>query len=134
MMKKKKFKLLWPTSNCCLKKFFDLESISKYGSIVVILIMLAYQTFNIFIGMNFNISIFSIIINSFFLVIILTKLEIIKIDFLEKYLNKILKLIILIFILNFLAYLSSDSQIHNYVFAPISFLGAYFIWLLLVHK
>ena len=66
MMKKKKFKLLWPTSNCCLKKFIDLETISKYGSITIISIMLLSQIFNIVIGYNYRMSFFFMIINMFF--------------------------------------------------------------------
>lgn len=69
-MKKKKFKLLLPISNCCLKKFIDLETISKYGSIVVIAVMILLQIFNIVIGNNYIMSFLSMIINTFFLVAI----------------------------------------------------------------
>ena len=134
MMKKKKFKLLLPISNCCLKKFIDLETISKYGSIVVIAVMILLQIFNIVIGSNYIMSFLSMIINTFFLVAVLTKLEMIKMSILEKHLNNILKFMIFIFILNFLGYLTSTSEIHNYVLAPISFLGAYFISLLLINR
>ncbi len=136
MIKKKKFKLLWPKSNCCLKKFLDLELISRYGSMSVILIMILSQLFNmIFLQENnYNMAFISIIINGFFLIVILTKLEIIKITVLEKYLDTILKIIIFIFILNFFGYLASNLAIYNYVFAPISFLGAYFTFLLLLNK
>ena len=133
-MKKKKFKLLLPISNCCLKKFIDLETISKYDSIVVIAVMILLQIFNIVIGNNYIMSFLSMIINTFFLVAILTKLEIIKMSILEKYLNNILKFMIFIFILNFLGYLTSTSEIYNYVLAPMSFLGAYFISLLLINR
>lgn len=135
MIKKKKFKLLWPKSNCCLKKFLDLELISKYGSITVIVIMILSQVFNIIIQeSSYSMAFLSMIINTFFLVIVLVKLEIITINILDKYLNNLLKFMIFVFILNFLGYLSSDLAIHNYVFAPISFLGAYFISLLLLNK
>jgi hypothetical protein len=130
-MRKKKINLLLPISNCCLKKFYDLDSISKYGSIIVVSIILLSQIYNIIIGFNYRMSFFSIIINIFFLLTILTKLEIIKVTILEEKVNSILKFMIFVFILNFLGYTISDSQIHHYIFAPISFLGVYFTWLLL---
>ncbi len=133
-MKKKKKKLLWPISNCCLKKFYDLDSLSKYGSISIILLFLSFQIFNVTIGYNYEMSFFSIIVNIFFLVIVLIRLEVLKITFFNAYMNKILKIMIFVFILNFFAYLLSNMQIHNYVFAPLSFLGAYFIFILLKTK
>ena len=36
-MKKKKRDLLSPTSKCCLKKYLDMDLISKYGSLLSIL-------------------------------------------------------------------------------------------------
>ena len=133
MIKKKKFRLLWPTSNCCLKKFIDLDTISKYGSVIVLIIMILSQIFNIIIQKSsYEMAFLSMIVNTFFLVSVLTKIELIKISILEKYLNNILKVMIFIFILNFLGYLTSTSEIHNYIFAPISFFGAYFISLLLL--
>ena len=133
MIKKKKFRLLWPDSNCCLKKFIDLDTISKYGSIIVLIIMILSQVFNIVVQKSsYEMSFLSIIVNTFFLVSVLTKIELIKISILDKYLNNILKFMIFIFILNFLGYLTSTSEVHNYVFAPISFFGAYFISLLLL--
>ena len=133
-MKKKKKSILWPISNCCLKKFYDLDSLSKYGSILVILLFLLFQVFNVAIGYKYEASFLSMIINTFFLVVVLTKLGILKIAILEKPMNTILKFMIFIFILNFFAYLTSSIQLHNYFFAPISFLGAYFIFLLLAKK
>lgn len=133
-MQKKKKKLLWPISNCCLKKFSDLDSISKYGSILVILLFLLFQVFNVAIGYKYEMSFVSMIINTFFLVVILTKLGILKIAILEKPMNSILKFMIFVFILNFFAYLTSNIQLHNYFFAPVSFLGAYFIFLLQAKK
>ncbi len=133
MIKKKKFRLLWPDSNCCLKKFIDLDNISKYGSIIVLIIMILSQVFNIIVQKSsYEMAFLSMIVNTFFLVSVLSKLEIIKMSILEKYINNILKFMIFIFILNFLGYLTSTSEIHNYVFAPISFFGAYFISLLLL--
>ena len=133
-MKKKKKKLLWPISNCCLKKFYDLDSLSKYGSITVLLIIISFQIFNISIGYNYEMSFFSMIINTFFLVIVLIRLEVLKISIFNTYMNSILKFMIFVFILNFFAYLLSSVQIHNYIFAPLSFLGAYFIFILLKTK
>ncbi len=133
-MKKKKKKLLWPISNCCLKKFYDLDSLSKYGSICVILLFLSFQIFNVTIGYNYEMSFFSMIINTFFLVIVLIRLEVLKITIFDIYMNYILKFMIFVFILNFFAYLLSSIQIHNYFFAPLSFLGAYFIFILLKTK
>ncbi len=133
MIKKKKFRLLWPDSNCCLKKFIDLDNISKYGSIIVLIIMILSQVFNIIVQKSsYEMAFLSMIVNTFFLVSVLSKLEIIKMSILEKYINNILKFMIFIFILNFLGYLTSTSEVHNYVFAPISFFGAYFISLLLL--
>ncbi len=133
MIKKKKFRLLWPDSNCCLKKFIDLNNISKYGSIIVLIIMILSQVFNIIVQKSsYEMAFLSMIVNTFFLVSVLTKIELIKISILDKYLNNILKFMIFIFILNFLGYLTSTSEVHNYLFAPISFFGAYFISLLLL--
>ncbi len=133
MIKKKKFRLLWPDSNCCLKKFIDLDTISKYGSIIVLIIMILSQVFNIIVQKSsYEMAFLSMIVNTFFLVSVLTKIELIKISILDKYLNNILKFMIFIFILNFLGYLTSTSEVHNYLFAPISFFGAYFISLLLL--
>ena len=73
------------------------------------------------------------ILNLLTLVVVLTKLGILKITILEKPMNSILKFMVFVFILNFFAYLSSSIQLHNYFFAPMSFLGAYFIFLLLVY-
>ena len=135
MIKKKKFRLLWPDSNCCLKKFIDLDNISKYGSIIVLIIMILSQVFNIIVQKSsYEMAFLSMIVNTFFLVSVLTKIELIKISILDKYLNNILKFMIFIFILNFLGYLTSTSEIYNYVLAPMSFLGAYFISLLLINR
>ena len=135
MIKKKKFRLLWPDSNCCLKKFIDLDTISKYGSIIVLIIMILSQVFNIIVQKSsYEMAFLSMIVNTFFLVSVLTKIELIKISILDKYLNNILKFMIFIFILNFLGYLTSTSEIYNYVLAPMSFLGAYFISLLLINR
>lgn len=129
-----KRKLLWPKSKCCLKIFFDLEFLAKYGSIFVVVGSILVQSINIIKGENFELSFFSLIINLFFLVVVLTKLEILKIDSLNSHLDTILKIMIFIFLLNFIAYLFTDSLIQNYLYAPISFLGAYFIFLLLNRK
>lgn len=133
-MKKKKLKILWPISNCCLKKFYDLDSISKYGSIFIISFIILIQIFNIVIGHNVQISFISMIINMFFLVAILTKLEMIKVTIFGEHLDNVLKLIIFVLILNFFGYLLSSVQLYNYVFAPMSFLGAYFVFILLKTK
>lgn len=131
-MKKKKLNLLAPLSKCCLKKFYDLDVISKYGSISIISIILLSQVFNIIMGYNYKMSFFSMIINTFFLVIVLAKLEIIEINISIERINNILKFIIVVFIFNFFGYLLSDTQMHNYFFAPLSFLGAYCIFLLTI--
>ncbi|MDK2061123.1 hypothetical protein PT520_01170 [Aliarcobacter butzleri] len=131
---KEKRRILWPKSKCCLKKFLDLEFLARYGSIAIIIGSIAIQSLNIVENKNFELSFFSIIINLFFLVVVLTKLEIIKIDSLEKYLDNLLKIMIFIFLLNFVAYLFANDLIQNYVYAPLSFLGAYFFFLLLYKK
>ena len=131
---KEKRRILWPKSKCCLKKFLDLEFLAKYGSIAIIIGSIAVQSLNIVENKNFELSFFLLIINLFFLVVVLTKLEIIKIDSLEKYLDNLLKIMIFIFLLNFVAYLFANDLIQNYVYAPLSFLGAYFFFLLLYKK
>jgi len=133
-MKKKKLKILLPLSNCCLKKFYDLDSISKYGSIFIILFIILIQIFNITIGYNTKMSIFSMFINMFFLVAILTKLEMIKVTIFGEHLDNVLKFIIFVLILNFFGYSLSSVQLYSFVFAPMSFLGAYFVFILLRTK
>jgi uncharacterized membrane protein len=129
-MKDKKFRLLWPTSKCCLKKFFELEFLAKYGSISVVLIFIAIQVFNIVQGENYQTSFTSLIINLFFLVVVLTKLEYLRIEQLKKYIDTILKIMIFIFLLNSVAYLQAEVS-YKYAITPLSFFGAYFIFLLL---
>jgi hypothetical protein len=131
-MKKKKINLLLPLSKCCLKKFYDLDIISKYGSITVVSILILYQLFNIINESNIKMSIFSLVVNTMFLAIILTKLEILKIYLFEKKLDLLLKIIFFIFILNFFGYLISKEELHNYFLLPLSFLGSYFIILLIL--
>ena len=63
-MKNKKFRLLWPTSKCCLKKFLDLQLLAKYGPIVVILMFISIQILNIFSAKNYEASFISLIILS----------------------------------------------------------------------
>jgi hypothetical protein len=133
-MKSNKKRVLWSISNCCLKKVIDLDIITKYGSITTISIILLSQIVNIIEGNNIRMSLFSMFINIFFLVVILNKLEILKLTIFQEQMNSILKLIIFIFMLNFFAYLISDVPINNYFFAPVSFLGAYFIFVLLKTK
>lgn len=133
-MKKSKLRILWPISNCCLKKFNDLDTIAKYGSIFIVVLILLSQVFNIVIEYNIRSSIFSVIMNIFFLVVILSKLGMIKVSILEEKVDSILKFIILVLILDFLGYVVSPNPIYNYLFAPISFLGAYFIFILLRTK
>lgn len=131
-MKKKKPSILLPLSKCCLKKFYDLDIVSKYGSITVVSILILNQLFNIFMRENITMSIFSLFVNLFFLAIILTKLNMIKLSLFEEKIDSLLKLILFVLILNFFGYLLSTEEIHNYFFAPLSFLGAYFILLLLL--
>lgn len=130
-MKKKKLNLLLPISKCCLKKFYDLDIISKYGSISTISILTLYQGYNVLVSTSV-ITLLSLIITLFFLIIVLVKLNLLEFKIFKEKINIILKFMIFILILNFLAYLNSDVEIHSYIFAPISFLGAYFIFLLLL--
>lgn len=65
-MKKSKLRILWPISNCCLKKFYDLDTIAKYGSIFIVVLILLSQVFNIVIEYNIRSSVFSVIMNIFF--------------------------------------------------------------------
>ena len=133
-MKKKRQSILIPLSKCCLKRFYDLDLIAKYGSIFIILFILLSQIFNILMGQDIKTSLFSVIINLFFLVAILTKVEMIKVTILEEQLDNILKVIIFVLFLNFLGYMVSSEEIHNYLFAPISFFGAYLVFVLLKTK
>jgi hypothetical protein len=133
-MKKKRQSILIPLSKCCLKRFYDLDLIAKYGSIFIITFILLSQIFNILIGQDIKTSLFSVIINLFFLVAILTKVEMIKVTILEEQLDNILKVIIFVLLLNFLGYMVSSEEIHNYIFAPISFFGAYLVFILLKTK
>src|SRR5574344_427477 len=127
-MKTKKFRLLWPTSKCCLKKFLDLQFLAKYGSIIVVLMFISIQVVNIINLKNYEASFFSLLVNLFFLIVVLTKLEYLKIDVLNKYIDTTLKIMIFIFFLNFIAYLEFEKRfIYRYAIAPISFLGSYFI-------
>lgn len=129
-MKKKKSSILLPLSKCCLKKFYDLDLVSKYGSIIAISILALYQMYNILTYTNIEMSIFSLLVDFIFLLVVLTKLEMIKIELFKKHLTLLLKIIITVFILNFFGYLLSNDPIHGYVLAPISFLCAYFVFLL----
>lgn len=133
-MKKKRQSILIPLSKCCLKRFYDLDLIAKYGSIFIISFILLSQIFNILNGQDIKTSLFSVIINLFFLVAILTKVEMIKVTILEEQLDNILKVIIFVLFLNFLGYMVSSEEIHNYLFAPISFFGAYLVFVLLKTK
>lgn len=133
-MKKKRQSILIPLSKCCLKRFYDLDLIAKYGSIFIISFILLSQIFNILNGQDIKTSLFSVIINLFFLVAILTKVEMIKVTILEEQLDNILKIIIFVLFLNFLGYMVSSEEIHNYLFAPISFFGAYLVFVLLKTK
>lgn len=132
-MRRKKFRTLWAKSRkeCCLKKFFDLHFLAKYGSIFIVLLAILLQAYNIILGENFALSFISLLFNLSFLLVILVKLKVIKMDFLLVYLDSMLKLIIFIFLLNSILYIFVDSIVYNYFFAPINFLGAYFIFLLL---
>lgn len=133
-MKKNRLKTLLPISKCCLKKFYDLDLIAKYGAIFIISFILVSQIYNIVIEYNIRSSFFSMIINLFFLVAVLTKVEIIKVAILEEQLDNILKVMIFVLLLNFLGYMVSSKEIHNYLFAPMSFFGAYFVFILLKTK
>ncbi len=99
-MKKKRQSILIPLSKCCLKRFYDLDLIAKYGSIFIISFILLSQIFNILNGQDIKTSLFSVIINLFFLVAILTKVEMIKVTILEEQLDNILKIIIFVLFLN----------------------------------
>jgi len=132
-MKKKKFRTLWEETKkkCCIKEFLDLENLAKYGPISTLLIVILIQSYNIIIDKDFALSLISILVNLFFLLIVLVKLNIIKMDILKPYLNYALKLLISIFLLNFIMYILTDNLLYQCVYALINFIGAYFIFLLL---
>ncbi|AXK49420.1 hypothetical protein CRU87_04835 [Aliarcobacter trophiarum LMG 25534] len=133
MQNKKRFQTLLPESKkkCCFLKFIDFEPIVKYGSISIILLSIFIQSSNIIQNKNSILSIFSLFFNLFFLLIILQKLEMIKINFLNIYIKSSLQFLIFIYILNSFLYLFVDNSIYSYIYAPINLFGAYFIFLLL---
>ena len=90
-MKKKKRDLLAPASKCCLKKYLDIDFISKYGSLLAILSIFLLQIYNLSIGYNFYTSLFSFFVNGFFLFAVLVKTEFISFEKIQPYLNIILK-------------------------------------------
>ncbi len=55
----------------------------------------------------------------------------IKIDFLNTYVESSLKFLIFIYILNSFLYLFINNSVYSYIYAPINLFGAYFIFLLL---
>ncbi|WP_148570887.1 hypothetical protein [Aliarcobacter cryaerophilus] len=133
MQSKKKFNTLLPTlkKGCCFLKFIDFEPIVKYGSIFIILVSIFIQSSNIIQNKNLLLSIFSLFFNLFFLLIILQKLEMIKIDFLNIYIESSLKFLIFIYLINSILYLFINNSIYSYIYAPLNLFGAYFIFLLL---
>lgn len=131
-MKKKKRDLLSPSSKCCLKKYLDMDLISKYGSLLSILSIFLLQMYNLYIGYNFYTSLFSFFINGIFLFAVLVKIEFITFKRIEPYVNIILKVLIFVLVLNFFGYWLSEISLFNYIFAPISLLGAYLVFMLLI--
>ncbi|MFV7789750.1 hypothetical protein ACNSOP_06180 [Aliarcobacter lanthieri] len=132
-MKEKRFRSLWETTKkkCCIKKFLELENVAKYGSISVLVIAIFSQVYNLIISKDFNLSLISLLINIFFLIIVLIKLNIIKLFIKKDFINYSLIFLIFILLLNFFMYLFVDSWLYQYVYAPINLIGAYFIFLLL---
>ena len=133
MQRKKKFNTRLPTlkKRCGFLKFIDFEPIVKYGSIFIILVSIFIQSSNIIQNKNLLLSIFSLFFNLFFLLIILQKLEMIKIDFLNIYVESSLKFLIFIYLINSILYLFINNSIYSYIYAPLNLFGAYFIFLLL---
>src|SRR5574344_1263936 len=125
MQSKKKFNTLLPTlkKRCCFLKFIDFELIVKYGLIFIILVSIFIQSSNIIQNKNLLLIIF--------LLIILQKLEMIKIDFLNIYVESSLKFLIFIYLINSILYLFINNSIYSYIYAPLNLFGAYFIFLLL---
>jgi len=136
MKKETKRRLLWPVSSskksCCFKTLLELEFWAKYGSLFIISFSIVTQSYNVIINANYNLSFISIIFNLFFLLIILQKLQIINLTKLNQIMvDTSLKFLIFIFCLNFIMYIFSEDYIIRFLYAPINFLGAYFIFLLL---
>ncbi|WP_026803235.1 hypothetical protein [Aliarcobacter lanthieri] len=132
-MTEKRFRSLWETTKkkCCIKKFLELENVAKYGSISILVIAILSQVYNLIISKDFNLSLISLLINIFFLIIVLIKLNIIKLFIKKDFINYSLIFLIFILLLNFFMYLFVDSWLYQYVYAPINLIGAYFIFLLL---
>jgi len=55
----------------------------------------------------------------------------IKIDFLNIYVESSLKFLIFIYLINSILYLFINNSIYSYIYAPLNLFGAYFIFLLL---
>lgn len=132
-MKEEKFKTRSFSTHrkYCPNNFIDIDKISKYGSIFSILVAILIQCINIATGKNFNIAFSSILFNLFFLLIILQKTNIINISLLDIYVSSSLKLLFALFLINSLIYIFVDDRIYNFIYAPLSFFGAYFIFLLI---
>ena len=79
-----------PASKCCLKKYLDIDFISKYGSLLIVLSIFLLQIYNLSIGYNFYTSLFSFFINGFFLFAVLVKTEFISIEKIQPYLKLII--------------------------------------------
>lgn len=131
-MKKKKHNLLLPPSKCCLKKYLDMDLISKYGSLLAVLSIFLLQIYNLYIGYSFYTSLVSFFMNGIFLLTVLVKIEFVSIKIIEPHVNNILKVLIFVLVLNFFGYWLSEISLFNYVFAPISLLGAYLVFMLLI--
>jgi len=92
--------------------------------------MISSQLLNIILKQNLMMSFISLFVNIYFFMAILTKLEIVRFSIFADNMKKVLKIMFWVLLLNSLAYFVSNVQIHNYLFAPLNFLGAYFIFVL----
>ena len=135
-MKDKDINSMYKKKSCCFaRELFKIDNLAKYGSIFVVIVSILVQSYNVIFQEDYLLSYISLFFNLFFLVVVFTKLKIIKIDFLNPYIDFFLRFLIFIFFLNFISYLFFvDSFIYRYLYAPIFFIGAYFVFLLLKNE
>lgn len=126
-----------------------MKNISKYGLILIFTFTLVFHLLVITGIIPFDIvwggrlknqremivfETISLIINLFFLVVVLMKTAILKPNFSEKVLNVILRIMFGLFVLNTIGNFFSESSLERLIFTPVTFLLAIFSFLLIRKK
>lgn len=126
-----------------------MKNISKYGLILIFTFTLVFHLLVITGIIPFDIvwggrlknqremivfETISLIINLFFLVVVLMKTAILKPNFSEKVLNVILWIMFGLFVLNTIGNFFSESSLERLIFTPVTFLLAIFSFLLIRKK